>query len=173
MKRLKINSAISMMIVSLLMITGFTFAQQGNGNGYGKSNGKNYHKNCKQMNKGENMMNRIPDITDDQKAKIKTIRTESMKQMLPLQNKMNELRAEKRTLCTAAEVNMKAINKKIDEQATVKAKMMKIKSKARQDIRALLTDDQRIVFDMQSQRGHKGHGHGKGHKGNKGGCYKN
>ncbi|OYT12384.1 MAG: hypothetical protein B6I18_00790 [Bacteroidetes bacterium 4572_112] len=173
MNNLRIKSAISMMIVSLLMITGISFAQQGNGNGYGKSNGKNYHKNCKQMNKGEMMMNRIPDITDDQKAKIKTIRTESMKQMLPLKNEMNVLKAEKRALCTAEEVNIKAINKKIDAQSKIKADIMKLRAKARQDIRALLTDDQRIVFDMQSGNGNRGNGHGKGHKRNKGGCYKN
>ena len=169
MKNLKIKSAISMMIVSLLMITGLSFAQQGNG--YGKSNGKNFHKNNMQMNKGEMMMNRIPDITDDQKTKIKAIRTETMKQMLPLKNQMNEIRAQKRTLSTASKVDMKAINKKIDEQTKVKAEMMKLRAKSMQDIRALLTDDQRIVFDMHS--GNKGKANGHSHRGHKGGCYRN
>ena len=170
MNKLKIKSSISIMIISLLMLTTATFAQQGNGNGKGNRNGKsanysqssNYHK----MNKGENMLNRIPDITEEQKTQIMKLRTDVMKQMLSLNNQLSELKAHQRTLCTAPKTDMDAINKQIDKQMVVKTDIKKLRVKTNQDIRALLTDDQRIFFDTHNKMGNGNrNGNRRGHNG--------
>jgi len=166
MKTMKIKSLTSAFLIVMLMSTIVSFAQQGNGNGQGygrcngNGNGMKYHHRSQMMN--SNMLDRIPDITEDQKTKIKTLRTESMKQMLPLKNELAELKAHQRTLCTAKDVDTKAINSQIDKRVVVKAKMMKLKSKTHQDVRAILTDDQRVFFDTHHKMGKKGHGHNRG-----------
>ena len=157
---MKIKSVISALLIVMLMSTVVSFAQQGNGKGNG--NGMKYHQKSQMMNMHSNMLDRIPDITDDQKSKIKTLRIENMKQMLPLKNELAELKAHQHTLCTAKEVDTKAINKQIDKRIAVKAKMMKLKSKTHQGVRAILTDDQRVYFDTHKKMGKKGHGHHKG-----------
>ena len=161
MKTMKIRSLIGAFFIVMLMSTVVSFAQQGNGYGKrnGNGNGMRYHQKSQMMNMQGNMLDRIPDITEDQKAKIKTLRNESMKQMLPLRNELAELKAHQRTLCTATDVDTKAINKQIDKRIVVKAKIMKLQSKTHQDIRALLTEDQRVFFDTHHKMGKKGYGH--------------
>jgi Spy/CpxP family protein refolding chaperone len=93
----------------------------------------------------------IPNLTDDQKAKIKDLKTQLAKETLPLKNQLGELKAKERTLTTAATPDMKAINANIDEITTVRGKIMKATEGTNQKIRALLTDEQKLFFDT-----HKG-----------------
>jgi len=162
---MKNKTLVSTMLVIMLMLVSVGFAQNGNGNGQQK--GKKANGNKSSMYHHKKGMNNIPNITDAQKEQIKKLRTENMKAMLPLKNSLMEKKAHLNTLSTSESVDMKAINKQIDEISKIKAKMMKQKAKMRQDVRALLTDDQRIYFDMHSgQKMGKGKGHHKGHKGN-------
>jgi Spy/CpxP family protein refolding chaperone len=93
----------------------------------------------------------IPDLTDDQRAKMKEYRLDMQKKMLPLMNQMGENKARMRTLSTAESVDMKAIYKLIDGKAGIMAKMMKIRAENRQNVRKMLTEEQRIVFDSKSR----------------------
>lgn len=118
----------------------------------------------------------IPDLTVKQKEQIKTIQMELMKKTQHIQNLINEKRARLRTLTTEDKPNQKAINKIIDEIAGEKAKLQKLRMKSRLDIRALLTDEQKVYFDRRAgnrmgqgrmgkgQRGpaRKGQGRGQG-----------
>ena len=111
----------------------------------------------KMMNKGqrgERFMN-IPDLTDAQKTKLKTMRTAQMKDVLPLRNKMRELQAHKQTVSTGDNVNMTELNKTIDEIGALKIKMEKKRAAHRQAVRKILTEDQRVFFDMHSGRKHR------------------
>ena len=97
-------------------------------------------------------------LTDAQKEQIEKLRTEHMKNVLPLRNELGELRAELRTLSTVDKVNMTDINKKIDEMGKVQTELMKERAAHRQQIRSLLTDEQRVKFDSHPARGSMGRG---------------
>lgn len=105
---------------------------------------------------GCNKMHQMLDLTEEQQGKIEELKTAQMKEMLQLKNQLNELKAKQQTLKSAENADMKAINANIDEITSVKNKMMKQKAKHHQDVRALLTEDQRVKFD--SHRFGKGHG---------------
>ncbi|OGC43530.1 hypothetical protein A2Y85_01880 [candidate division WOR-3 bacterium RBG_13_43_14] len=91
----------------------------------------------------------IPDLTDEQKEKIETLKVEHMGKMLPLKNEMGEKQARLQTLTTAEKVNMSEVNKLIDNIGALCTKIMKLQAQHRQDVRELLTDKQRLIFDAQ------------------------
>ena len=106
-------------------------------------------------------------FTEEQKAKMKEIHMASYKEMKGLRNQIGELKAKQHTLTTADKPDMNAINANIDEITKVQNKMMKTKASTRQQIRALLTDEQKMQFDSQMMYGkgqpHKMHMHGDNH----------
>ena len=158
------NRFLTIVMVSLMLISVNTFAQKGNGNG--KGNGH--------MADGSGIENRIPDLTEKQKADIKKIQLDGKKEMLPITNALGEKRAELQTLRTAEKPDQKAIDAKVKEIGDLRTQMMTLREKRVQSIRSILTDDQKIIFDSHKGKGHKGHGAGDncGHKKGKscGGC---
>jgi Spy/CpxP family protein refolding chaperone len=105
-------------------------------------------------------------MTDEQKTKIKDLRIAAYKEVNPLENQLGELKAKQHTLTTADKPDMSAINANIDEMAKVQAKIMKIKVANHQQIRALLTDEQKMWFDNRQMR--KGEGNIWRNRGNRG-----
>lgn len=103
-------------------------------------------------------------LTEEQKAKIKDIRTASYKEIKQLQNQMGELKAKQRTLTTADKPDMNAINANIDEITKVQNKMMKIREANHQQIRSLLTDEQKMMFDSKKMK-HERQGQMRMHRG--------
>lgn len=111
----------------------------------------------KQMN-GQGIENRIPDLTDTQKEKIKTLRTAHLKDAQQIKNQMGIKRAELKALQTAENPDLDAINKKIEERSALRLDLEKKSAAHKQSIRALLTDDQKVVYDKQtSRRGNAAH----------------
>lgn len=92
------------------------------------------------------------DLTEDQKAQMEKIRLESRKSLLPLRNEIGEINAKMRTLTTAEDADLKKINSLIDQKTSVMAKMMKVRAEAHQQLREILSDDQRVKFDMGNRR---------------------
>ena len=135
-------------IAILLFVTGSVFAQ---GNQGRKGNFKGQGK----MNKGNMFMN-IPDLTDAQKTQLKDMRTANMKEMLPLRNELQEKQAHLKTVSTGDNVNMNEVNKTLEDISAIKLKMAKNKFANRQAVRKILTDDQRVFFDMHAGNGMKG-----------------
>jgi len=99
----------------------------------------------------------IPNLTEEQRTKIKALRTPLSKEMLPIINQLGEKQAHLKTLQTADKVDMTAINSTIDEIGQLRSQLAKKKAAHTQAIRKILTDDQRIAFDMQSTRKRAGH----------------
>lgn len=116
------------------------------------------------------MLRHIPDLSKEQEAKIKELHKNHLKLMLPMKNELNEKEAKLNSLNSAEKPDMKAINALIDEITLLKGKMMKAKNQFMQDVRALLTEDQRLAFDMQHNKrmgkanncGGNGYRHGHG-----------
>src|ERR1035437_6857741 len=79
--------------------------------------------------------NGIPNLTDEQKAKIKDLHVAHYKETKPLRNQLGELKAKQKTLATADNPDMKAINANIDEITKVMNQLMKSKAAFRQQVR--------------------------------------
>ncbi len=105
--------------------------------------------------------NGIPNLTDEQKAKIKDLHVAQYKETKTLRNQLGELKARQKTLATADNSDLKAINANIDEITKVMNQLMKSKAAFRQQVRALLTDEQKMWFDSHPMG--KNHGHMRGH----------
>jgi Spy/CpxP family protein refolding chaperone len=101
----------------------------------------------------------ISNLSEEQKTKISAMRTSHMKEMQQLKNLTAENRAHYNTLMSADKADMAAINKNIEEFGKLRVEMMKKQAAHQQDVRALLTDEQRLAFDMKKGKGMKdGHG---------------
>lgn len=97
-------------------------------------------------------------LTDEQKEAMKKIRLETAKEVKPLKDQLRELQAHQQTLATSENADMKAIYKNIDKMSGVKAEIAKIIAKQRQEVRSLLTDEQRLKMDERMdhlQRGER------------------
>lgn len=105
-------------------------------------------------------MERIPDLTDEQRSKLKELRLANQKQTLPLKNQLGEKQAKLKTLTTSEKVDMKGVNKLIEEIGGLKIQMAKLKAATHQKVRAELTEEQRLFLDTHAGRG-KGHGKGR------------
>lgn len=95
------------------------------------------------------MMN-LPDLTDEQRTQIRNIMLNTRKEMLPIQNELREKQAQLRTLTTGENIDMEAANTVIEEIGALRTKMMKNRITSRQEIRNLLTEEQRIIFDSRT-----------------------
>ena len=115
------------------------------------ANSRKHHGDSGRVHKRE-----IPDLTSDQKSKIKALRIGLQKDMLTLKNQLGEKRAKLQTLETSEKVDISVINTQIDEIQSLEAKIKKLKAAQRQEIRKLLTIEQRVHFDTQDQKNKKG-----------------
>jgi Spy/CpxP family protein refolding chaperone len=79
---------------------------------------------------------------------MKKIRLETAKEVKPLKNELRELQAHQQSLVTADNADMKAIYKNIDKMSDVKTNLAKIMAKQTQEVRSLLTDEQRLKMDQ-------------------------
>ena len=151
----KLTAIISMIVVSVFLISGSVSAQKGN------MKAMKGHKNMYSNYQKESYQN-IPNITNTQKEQLKIKKTAMMKEVLPIQNSLKEKIAHLNSLSTASKVDIKAINKQIESIGKDKVALMKVKANFRQEVRKILTDDQRIYFDMHSgiMNKDKGHHHG-------------
>jgi Spy/CpxP family protein refolding chaperone len=98
----------------------------------------------------------LPNLTAEQKSQIEKLRTSHQKEMQQLKNEEGENRARFQTLMTADKPDMAAINKNIDEFGKIKTDMMKKDALHTQSIRALLTEEQKLVFDAKHSKDGKG-----------------
>ncbi len=91
----------------------------------------------------------IPDLTEEQQSRITELRTSHLKEMQEFRNKVDENRVQYRSLVTGDPANRNAINDKIDEFTELKNQMLKKQTNHRQEIRNLLTEEQRVYFDSR------------------------
>jgi Spy/CpxP family protein refolding chaperone len=131
--------------LTLVGLSGITYAQQG-----APKNSDRMEKK-REFRQQNNRMAAIPDLTDQQKQQIRELMLETRKEMLPLQNQMREKAARLKTLRTAENADINAINTMVEEISGIRAEMMKTRLASEQEIRALLTEDQRVVFDSRRQ----------------------
>ncbi len=161
MKRTRILSIA--MVAMALSVSTSVMAQQHQGGGrpdkpmMGKEN--NPRAECKRECGRHEMQFEHLQLSDEQKAKLQVLRVAHQKETLKLRNKMAELHAHLRTLSTAELADMKAINATIDEITQTQNLLMKSREGFKQQIRSMLSEEQRLQFDMQKHG--RGGMHGK------------
>jgi Spy/CpxP family protein refolding chaperone len=96
-------------------------------------------------------------FTEEQKEQMKELRLETAKKVKPLKNELSELMARQRTLTTADNADLNAINTNIDKMSDIKTDIAKIMAAQHQQVRSLLTEEQLVKFD--TMKGEKGPGH--------------
>lgn len=100
----------------------------------------------------------IPDLNEEQRNEIKKLRLDMAKESTSIRNQMAEKRARLNTLQSEDKADMNAINKTIDEIASLQAQQMKAKANFRVKVRALLNDEQKVAFDQHRYSTGKGMG---------------
>jgi Spy/CpxP family protein refolding chaperone len=91
-------------------------------------------------------------LSEEQQAKIKELRIANLEKMTQNRNQIAELEARKRSLMTAKNPNQKEIEMLIDEISELQTQQMKDRTDMQLKVRALLTEEQRIVFDARNQK---------------------
>lgn len=114
---------------------------------------------------------RIPNLTDKQYAEIRDLRTDHLRDMTNYRNKLREKNARLRTLSAMDNADMKEVDKLIEEIGELKTEMRKAGFRHRQSVRTLLTDEQKVYFNVQGRRGRFGQGYGRGRHGRGNGHY--
>ncbi|HRS53163.1 MAG TPA: hypothetical protein P5250_00465 [Bacteroidales bacterium] len=97
----------------------------------------------------------IPDLSPEQQKKIDELRLKLQKDLLPINLKLNEKKAQLKLLETDSPAKISDINKIIDDITTLENQKMKIKAQHKQDIRASLNEKQRVFFDTKKGKGMK------------------
>ena len=141
----------SLFLVSLLMfslIVSVGFAQQRNGEG----NGPGQHDKCM-----------VPDLTEEQEAKVQVFKTDFMQEAFTIKNQIQLKKAELNILQTAEKVDMNKVNAKISEIGDLTTKIHLKKAEMHNNVRNLLNEEQKLAFDMHHGEQGKGYGHGTGH----------
>jgi Spy/CpxP family protein refolding chaperone len=87
-------------------------------------------------------------LTNEQKEAFKQNMLALQKQLQPLRNELREAMAHQKTLTTAEKPDLGAINKNIEKIGAMRIEIAKIQTKHRLEMRAQLTDEQRLKFDL-------------------------
>jgi Spy/CpxP family protein refolding chaperone len=133
------------LILVALMGISAVLAAQPNENGQKKS----FHRADREfMDKERRGPAYVLNLTEEQKEAFKQSMLAMQKQLQPIRNDLGEAEAHQKTLMTVEKPDMAAINKNIEKIGALKIEIAKIEAKHHQDMRARLTDEQRLKFDM-------------------------
>ena len=149
------------LMVVMLMSLSVVLIAQPEENGMRKSMGR--PERGSQMNEWRGAIKGL-NLTDAQKESFKQSTLAVHKQLQPLRNELGEAVAHQKTLVTAEKPDLNAINKNIEKIGGIRIEMAKIQAKHRLEMRAQLTDEQRLKFDLFKGKIRPG----KGYKGPKG-----
>lgn len=148
-------------IVSVLglVLTGVVLAQSGHKMKMGM-NTRNCHQKMMKNHSCQSF-----DLNDDQQEKITQLKTDHLKDIKSTKDKLAEKRVKLHTLRTAEKVDTKAVNSLIEEIGKLQVDLMKKQEALHQQIRRLLTEEQRIRLDNRhmSSCGMNMHAQGKHH----------
>ncbi len=99
------------------------------------------------------------DLTEAQSEELTALRTEHYKSMKPLRAKMIENKARERTLLSEEAVDLKAVDKLIDQQTELMSKMHKQQTRHQIDMKKILNDEQVMKLEQRKRQAkHMGHG---------------
>lgn len=146
---------VTLALTALFLFSGTAIAQRGEG----RREGRNFADRRVQLR--ENRQS-VPsqNFTEEHREQMQKLRLETEKQLKPYQDQMRELRARHQTLVTAEKPDTKAIESSLEKIAEVQLSIAKIRAKHHQEIRAQLTEEQRLQFDKRRGMMFGGEGYG-------------
>jgi Spy/CpxP family protein refolding chaperone len=101
-------------------------------------------------------------LTEEQIKQLNKIRLEHKKKCYPIKASLKQAKVELALLMTTGSPKQKDLNKKIDEILKLKGEKLRLKVDKKIKIRKMLTEDQRVQFDMRvlkkAYHGKKGKG---------------
>ncbi len=151
MKKLKYLSIV--MVIGLAVLLTSATAPIAGENGIMGKRGEGFHRG---MHKGMHQSMMLDNLNDEQKEQVKQLRIEMMKNSLPVRNELNEKRARLRSLTTGDNVDVKGAEKVLVDIEKLKTQQAKQKVRMRVEVRKILNDEQRVVFDAHVGMGDKG-----------------
>ncbi len=159
MKKLKYLSIV--MVMGLVVLLTSATAPITGENGIVGKRGEGFHRG---MHRGMHQSMMLNNLSDEQKTQIKELRIEMMKNSLPVRNELNEKRARLRTLTTGDKVDVKGAEKVLADIEKLKTQQAKQRVRMRVEVRKILNDEQRAMFDAHAVMGEKGRQQGSFHK---------
>jgi len=109
---------------------------------------------------GANPAQLVPQLTVEQQESINILQLELRKELLQINNQLAEKRIQLISLQQVEKPSTKSINSKIDEITTIYNKKMKMIAQNRIKVRELLTEEQRVQFDLRMGSGRRGSNRG-------------
>lgn len=165
MKTRKITTS----ILAIVLLVGMSFsanAQRGQrfnqaGQGYGNQNAGQQFNGGQGFNQDRQMAGNcaLLDLSEEQTTQIADLRIALTAKNLTLRNDLGVMRAKMQSLRTGDNQNLKDISNLIDDMSKVQAQIRKNAAEHRLAVRALLTDDQKVMFDArQGNQGNRSKG---------------
>ena len=102
-------------------------------------------------------------LTDEQSKQIDKLRLDYKQKSYLLKAKIKQAKIELAMLITSNDPKQKDIDKKIDEILKLKGEKMRLKAAHKISVRKLLTDEQRVQFDLHVLKKAAGGKKGKGY----------
>jgi len=124
--------------------------------GFGRhNNGHHGRKGQMGQNRGKHnqkgrMMRNNSCLSEELREQMKAVHTDLLKKQQPLNNKLNELNAQLKTQTSGKNIDLKKVDKIIDQQAELKLELAKLKASTMMDLRASLNDEQKVWFDNKN-----------------------
>ncbi len=94
-----------------------------------------------------------PQFTPEQHKQIAEFKLSLQKEMIQIDNQLNEKRAQLKTLEQVEKPDMKSVYAKIDEITDLQNRKMKVTATHRNKVRSILTEEQRVKFDLMHAKG--------------------
>lgn len=91
----------------------------------------------------------IPNLTKEQSESIHKLQLGVAQAKFPLENIIREKEAKLQTISTVKTPDMKEIEKQIEEIGAVKVQLAKLQAAHDQNIRKILDEEQRLIFDKR------------------------
>ncbi len=143
MKKIALLSGIILMFVSVMFAQPHTGGQQGK-----EANTEAVAPDCGPGH----CLNMLPGLTEDQKKQIMAKGMAFHKELALIDAQIDEKKAHLKVLEIAEAPDMAAIGKTIDEMMVLKGDIMKKKIAHHQEIRKMLNDEQKMIFDQHMSK---------------------
>ncbi len=128
-------------VVAVALMSSAALAARGNGAGMAMAGGRGTGE-CRMADRGMR-----PSFTSEQKEQMEKIRAGFEEQRVELQNRMKVLHVKMQDLAESDNPDFGKLERMIDDAAELRAELTKLKLKQHVAIRAILDDDQRVLFD--------------------------
>jgi len=106
----------------------------------------------------------IPNLTDEQMKKMEPLKMDFHKKKFEISNQIKVKEAQLVVATTGDKINKDEAYRLIDEISVLKATIQKAKFDHQMAVRAILTPEQQVAFDMHHAKGGDGCGNPKGNK---------